>query len=426
MPRPGENWFRVENHASGDQVTKVYIYDEIGYWGTSADDFVQEFKDITTPDIHLHINSPGGRIFDGIAIYNAIKAHPSTVTTIVDALGASIASVIFQAGNIRQMTRNATMMIHDGSGLAFGNAEDMRAMADILDRQSDNIADIYAQAAGGSVEEWRALMKEETWYTGQEAVDAGLADEVLKHEDKDAEEATNKWDMRFFAHSGRDEAPSPKDVRERLVATLNRAKEAPVGAPTNDDQTTPPAGTAVDDKATPPKPPAAPPAPPAAPPAVVTPPPAEATATVALGDQSFTVPAPVAQHVTSLENFRRETVEAGRKNFVASLAAGSAPKIAASQIEQLEAFALSLSPDQFETWKASWDAAPGQALLGNHGNGTSNPEGNNNARTALEDELSVCRETVENHKRSNMPQDQIENTRSYQRMQELEALLNKS
>lgn len=451
MPKPGEDWFRIENHAAGEDTTKIYIYDEIGYWGTLADEFVKQLQDVSTPNIHVHINSPGGRIFDGIAIYNALKAHPSTVTTIVDALGASIASVIFQAGDTRQMTRNATMMIHDGSGLAFGNSQDMREMADLLDKMSNNIADIYAENAGGSVAEWRALMKEETWYSGQEAVDAGLADEILKHEDKAAEEATNKWDMRFFAHSGREEAPSPKDVRERLVAVLNRAKEAPVPQstkPVNEEQTGgtgtgtgQPGGTEGDDptkgteqqsgapatgeeqeggQATPQSSPAAPTTPPAAE--------AEnkATATVLVNGTSFTVPSPVAQRLTTLENFQSETVTAGRKNFVASLAAGDKPKIAASQIEQLEVFALSLSPEQFETWKASWNAAPGHALLGNHGQGTSNPDGNSNSRTKLEDELDIARETVANHRRANMSQEAIEKTASYQRMQELEAQLAQS
>lgn len=444
MPKPGEDWYRIENHESNSEPTKVYIYDEIGFWGTTASDFIDQLKEITG-DIHLHINSPGGRIFDGIAIYNAIKSHPSTVTTIADALAASIASVIFQAGDVRQMTRNATMMIHDGSGLVYGNAEDMRDMAELLDKMSNNIADIYAEAAGGSVAEWRALMQEETWYTGKEAVDAGLADEVLKVEDKKAEEATNKWDMRFFAHSGRSEAPSPYDIRERLAATLNRAtKEAPVGQPTNTEEQAPgtgqPGGTEGDDptKGTEQQegaPPAGGTGTPAAP--AVTTPPAEQqppagsetenkSGTIVLNGVQHTVPAPVAQHISTLENFRTETVKNGRKNFVASLAAGPKPKILASQIEKLEAFALSLSPEQFEDWKTSWDAAPGQAMLGNHSGGTSNENGDADSNLAkLKDELEINKEIVASHKRANMPQAQIEKTPSFQRMQELEAQLAK-
>lgn len=442
QPKPGDDWYRIENHDASSDTTKVYLYDEIGFWGTTADEFVQEFKDITTPNIHVHINSPGGRIFDGIAIYNAIKSHPSQVTTIIDALGASIASVIFQAGDTRQVTRNATMMIHDGAGLVFGNAQDMRDMADLLDKMSNNIADIYAGAAGGSVAEWRALMKEETWYSSKEAVDAGLADEVLKVEDKQAQEATNQWDLSIYAHAGREHAPSPREIREKLTLVLNRAtKEAPVGKPTNhaDDQTGDtggtgegtgqPGGTRDDAKPegeqTPVEPtPANEPAPVPATTQPEVQPENKGLVNLAVGGVNFSVPAPVAQHIQTLESFRDETVNTGRKNFVASLA--SSKKIVASQIEQLETLALSLSPEQFETWKASWDAAPSHTLLGNHAAGITNPDGDaDSTKAALEDKLSIARETVKQHKLANMSQEAIEKTPSYQQMQALEAELAK-
>jgi ATP-dependent Clp endopeptidase proteolytic subunit ClpP len=420
-PKPGADWFRIEDHDSSSEPTKVYIYDEIGYWGTTADDFVQQFKDISTPEIHVHINSPGGRVWDGIAIYNAIRSHPSTVTTIVDALAASAASFIHQAGNVRQVTKNATMMIHNASGLAMGNAKDLREMADLLDKLSKNIASIYSEQAGGTVDEWLGYMDAETWYDSQEALDAGLAQEILKHEDKQAEDATAKWDLSVFAHKGRSDAPSPEEIRERFVLVRNRAKEAPV-SDQNDEK--PPAGEE--------KPPATEEKPPAGeekPPATEEKPPAgdaenKATPqTVVVNGVSHEVPAPVAQHLSTLENFRDESVKSGRKNFVASLASGPRPKVIASQIEQLEAFALSLSPEQFESWKASWDAAPGQALLGTHAGGISNADGNNTATEKLKDEIEICEETIAHHKRANMPQDQIEKTASYQRLQELKAQL---
>lgn len=209
----GRDWFRIVNHAADANVaadtTVVYIYDEIGYWGTDASTFVQELQAIDTPKIEVHINSPGGAVFDGLAIYTALKAHSAEITTVVDALAASAASFIAQAGDVRKMTRNATMMIHEARGVTYGHAEDHRSMAEVLDRLSNSVADIYNAQAGGTLDDWRQAMRDESWYNAQEAVGAGLADEILDYSNPDAEEATNKWDLGVFNFKGREAAPTP-------------------------------------------------------------------------------------------------------------------------------------------------------------------------------------------------------------------------
>jgi len=174
--RAGRNdWYRIKAQAGAP--TQVMVYDEIGWWGVTAQDFIDDLKDIQGP-IDLHLNSPGGEVFDGIAIH-AFLAARGNVTTYVDALAASIASVIAMAGTEIVMGRNASMMIHDGFGMCIGNAADMREQAELLDRVSDNIASIYADRTGKPVADWRAAMLAETWYIGQEAVDAGLADRLV-------------------------------------------------------------------------------------------------------------------------------------------------------------------------------------------------------------------------------------------------------
>jgi ATP-dependent Clp endopeptidase proteolytic subunit ClpP len=201
--RQGRNdWYRITNEAD---VAQVYIYDEIGYFGVSASDFVKDIINIKQPKMDLHINSPGGEVFDGIAIYNAIKNHPADVTVFVDGLAASAASFISMAGDKVIMTRNSEMMIHDAHGLVIGNSADMRELADLLDKMSDNIADIYMQKAGGTVSSWREAMKTETWYSADEAVKAGLADEI---QGKTSTE--NSWDLSIFSYTSRKEAPEPK------------------------------------------------------------------------------------------------------------------------------------------------------------------------------------------------------------------------
>jgi ATP-dependent protease ClpP protease subunit len=207
--RAGRNdWYRIENRAG---TAEVYLYDEIGYFGVTAEDFVNELRGLDVRKIELHLNSPGGDVFDGVAIYQALKDHPAKVNVTVDSLAASATSFIAQAGDSIAMTRNATMMIHDGAGLCVGNADDMQAMVDLLNKTSDNIADIYAQRAGGSVADWRAAMRAETWYSAQEAVTAGLADSVLGADEADggSEGVQATWDLSVFAYQGRDSAPAP-------------------------------------------------------------------------------------------------------------------------------------------------------------------------------------------------------------------------
>jgi ATP-dependent protease ClpP protease subunit len=161
-------------------VTRVDVYDDIGEggWfseGLTAKSFTNQLASVTGP-LEVHINSGGGDVWDGISIKNAIEAHKGPVTTVVDGIAASIASVIAQAGTERVMMAGSMMMIHEAFTVAAGNSADLAKTAQTLDEVSANLAAIYARAAGGTVEDWRSAMKEETWYTAEQAVAAGLAD----------------------------------------------------------------------------------------------------------------------------------------------------------------------------------------------------------------------------------------------------------
>lgn len=170
------DWFRFENKAGDEAV--IHIYDEISWFGITASDFLRELNQVTAPSIALHLNSPGGDVFDGIAIYNALRQHKAKVNVTVDSIAASIASVIAMAGDTITMARGSMLMIHEPFAMVIGDARDMRKQADALDLMGDSIAGIYAGRAGGTAEIWRARMVEETWYGDQAAVDAGLADSV--------------------------------------------------------------------------------------------------------------------------------------------------------------------------------------------------------------------------------------------------------
>lgn len=166
--------WRIENAA---ERAAIYLYDEIGVWGVTAGDFVAELNSLGGKPVDLHVNSAGGDVFDGLAIYNALLQYPGAITAYVDALAASAASFIVQAAGERRIATNASMMIHEAAGLAIGNAEDLRQLATILDDSTMAIAEIYA-TRGGTVNEWLSAMKAETWYRGQAAIDAGLADGI--------------------------------------------------------------------------------------------------------------------------------------------------------------------------------------------------------------------------------------------------------
>lgn len=170
-------WYSITN--ADDAKASVRIYDEIGMWGVDAETFAQDIERITATEIEVAINSPGGSVFQGLAIYNALRTHPARVTTRVDGLAASAASFIAQAGDERIMVESSQMMIHDAMAATFGNAADFREVADFLDRQSANIAQLYASRSGMPVDRYVEMMAAETWMTAAEAVEEGLADHVL-------------------------------------------------------------------------------------------------------------------------------------------------------------------------------------------------------------------------------------------------------
>jgi hypothetical protein len=184
----------------------------------------------------VRINSPGGSVFEGIAIANALRAHPANVTVQVDSVAASIASVIAMAGDRIEMAPNSMMMIHDASGLAMGNAADMEEMAELLDLISDNIADAYAARAGGTREQWRERMRAETWYLPEDAVDNGLADEAVQAPktgtptgpaEEPEPEMARAWDLAAYGYTGprREQPKAEAEQPESVTLTFNIGDE---------------------------------------------------------------------------------------------------------------------------------------------------------------------------------------------------------
>jgi len=173
--RKGRTAYKVENKA--DETT-VYIYDEISWYGVDAQAFVKDFNKITSGTINLRVNSPGGSVFDGTTIFNAIQQHPSKTIAHVDGLAASIASVIVMAADEVIMAENAFLMIHNPWSMVAGDADDFRKEADLLDKVQGTIAKTYMDKSGKEEKEVLAMMTDETWMTAQEAFDEGFVDAI--------------------------------------------------------------------------------------------------------------------------------------------------------------------------------------------------------------------------------------------------------
>ncbi len=180
MPKNQIPWYKIK--AQGDNA-RIDLY---GYLVSSKifDDevdpssFMEDLDALDASTIHVHINSPGGEVASGIAIYNALRSHPATIVTHVDAEAASMASVVAMAGDQRLISSNAWMMIHDPWAAMAGNAREFRKMADVLEMTGEILADIYVDRAGVDKQEVTDAMAEETWYNANDALEFGLVDEI--------------------------------------------------------------------------------------------------------------------------------------------------------------------------------------------------------------------------------------------------------
>lgn len=169
-------WFKFQ--AKAENAVEISIYDEIGMWGVNAKEFISELKQHAGKVVTLTINSPGGSVFDALAIYNALRAHGSEITVKVMGVAASAASLIAMAGDKIIMPENTFMMIHNPMVGAYGNADEMRDMADVLDKIAASLIGTYVARTGMSEDDVKALLDAETWLNAEEAVAKGFATEL--------------------------------------------------------------------------------------------------------------------------------------------------------------------------------------------------------------------------------------------------------
>lgn len=171
-----QTWYNLKADAGKTPV--LSIFDDIGAYGVSAKNFLNDLRSVTGAEVAVEINSPGGDFFAGLAIYNGLRASGKKITVKVLGLAASAASLVAMAGDIIEMAENSFLMVHKTLAGMCANADDMRETAELLDKFDAGLVSIYAKRTGKSAEEITALLAEETWMTAQEAVDAGFATSV--------------------------------------------------------------------------------------------------------------------------------------------------------------------------------------------------------------------------------------------------------
>ena len=218
------NWLSYQPRASVHEPAVLQIFDQIGEdWfggsGVSAKAFSQAMQDVGPGPLVVEINSPGGNVWDGLAIYNMLRGRQAPVTTRVVGIAASIASIIALAGDTVEIADAALIMIHDPSGMVAGSSEDMRKMADALDQHAEVLAGIYRKKTGRSIESIRAVMKAETWFTADEAIQFGLAN---RHTDEQMSIAAC-WHPRAVTKT------APETVKSNLRRGLEQYAEGLAG-----------------------------------------------------------------------------------------------------------------------------------------------------------------------------------------------------
>lgn len=175
-------WFKTR--AASEQQVQVDIYDYIGYYGVTSVDFRRDVRSALqrgAAELRVNIHSPGGSVFEALAIFNFLNSLAIHVETRVEGVAASAASLIAMAGRKRTMAESAYLMLHEPSLSIDGRADDLRDAADFLEKIRDSMIAIYVNSSGGKLStEWAAeLLDAETWLTASESIDMGLTDEVV-------------------------------------------------------------------------------------------------------------------------------------------------------------------------------------------------------------------------------------------------------
>ncbi len=213
-----KKWYDIQNKA--DNSADVYIFDEIGTYGITAQEFITDIKDLKNTPINLRINSLGGDVFDGMAMYNVIKRREAKTTVYIEGIAASIATIIALGADEVVMAENSLFMIHNAWGGSMGEAKDMRKTADTLDKITGELTDIYIKKTGLPYDSLAEMMDEETWLNAQEAFNYGFIDTI-----SDSIKVAAKYDVSKFKNITQEEIQNKLSININNKKMTNELKE---------------------------------------------------------------------------------------------------------------------------------------------------------------------------------------------------------
>ncbi len=213
-----EKWYDIQNKAG--TTADVYIFDEIGTYGVTAQEFITDIKDLKDTPINLRINSLGGDVFDGMAMYNVIKRREAKTTVYIEGIAASIATIIALGADEVVMAENSLFMIHNAWGGSMGEAKDMRKTADTLDKITGELTDIYRKKTGLSYDSLVDMMDEETWLNANEAFSYGFIDTI-----SDSIKVAAKYDVSKFKNITQEEIQNKLSININNKKMTNELKE---------------------------------------------------------------------------------------------------------------------------------------------------------------------------------------------------------
>jgi ATP-dependent protease ClpP protease subunit len=209
-------WFTVSNLS--DDNPEIFIYDVIGWPYNDIGDLVRTLADMKGKTPLARINSPGGDVFDGMALYNAFASHPGGVNVRIESLAASMASVVAMAGKKVEAYQNTMMMIHNSWTVVAGNAKELTNTATLLDKIDGNILDTYTGKTKLGKREMRQMMDDETWMTAKDMKDKGFIDSVIDS----GKAAKAKFDLSIFANCPEDLRGEERELTERDAERILR------------------------------------------------------------------------------------------------------------------------------------------------------------------------------------------------------------
>jgi len=216
--KDGKPWFNIQAKADSKSA-EVFIFDTVGddmWGGVSANSFKDELMALEgVTELNVHINSPGGSVFDGVAIYNLLAKHEAAVNVHIEGMALSIASIIAMAGDTVTIAENAMFMIHNPWNIVVGDAAELRKTADVMDTVKGQMVATYQHKTGLDADLLSDMMDAETWLTGEEAVAQGFADTLSSPM---AMAACAAFDYKQYKHAPDELLAKGREMHAKLAA----------------------------------------------------------------------------------------------------------------------------------------------------------------------------------------------------------------